>query len=453
VRTGERVWAGLMAAGFAVAYSLVALHRHWHFDSSAYDLGIFDQVVWKLSRFEVPASTIKGVANIFGDHFHPILVLFAPIYWVVPAVEALLVAQAALLAASVLPVFAYLRGRLASGPALALTAAHGLFWGMQRTAAFDVHELAFAPLLIAIAILAIDRRRWSWLWWSTGALMLVKEDMIPVAGGLGLYLIWQGERRRGAALAATSVLVFGLAVLVVIPYFSDDGVWNYGGAYAGVWGAPWLMPLQLVTPVEKLRTVLFWLAPFLFLPLASPLVWLALPVAVSRLLSPLSSHWGHGFHYSAPLAPILAMAAGDGLARLARSRRSEAGRRRVLVWLPAISVVAALLIPGHQPVLRVFTPRHYRSIPSYEAARAALAAIPRDASVVAQAAIVPHLSQRAGIYMLDAEPRPADYVIASSQLNPWPLASADEIRRLVDERRRAGHEVVFERDGWVVLRR
>ena len=41
----------IVPAALAVAYALYALFRHWHFHSSGYDLGIFDQAVWHLSRF------------------------------------------------------------------------------------------------------------------------------------------------------------------------------------------------------------------------------------------------------------------------------------------------------------------------------------------------------------------------------------------------------------------
>ena len=53
--------------------------------------------------------------------------------------------QALLLAASIVPVFLYLRVRLPWGPTVTLCIAYGLFWGLQRTAAFDFHALAFAP--------------------------------------------------------------------------------------------------------------------------------------------------------------------------------------------------------------------------------------------------------------------------------------------------------------------
>src|SRR5262245_31429746 len=112
----------VMAALFGSAYALYGLFRHWHFGSNAFDLGIFDQAVWHLSRLEAPASTIRGISNVFGDHFHPAIALLAPLYWIAPAPETLIVAQAALLAASVIPVFLYVRDRLASGPAYLLAA-------------------------------------------------------------------------------------------------------------------------------------------------------------------------------------------------------------------------------------------------------------------------------------------------------------------------------------------
>ena len=140
---GERAALACVVCALAAGYSAYALLKHWHFDSS-YDLAIYDQAIWHLSRFERPASSIRSLPNVFGDHFHPIIALFAPLYWVAPFPETLIVAQAILLAASVVPVFLFARDRLPYGPALAMCLAYGLFWGMQQTAIFDVHEAVFA---------------------------------------------------------------------------------------------------------------------------------------------------------------------------------------------------------------------------------------------------------------------------------------------------------------------
>src|ERR1700683_4431825 len=305
---GVRVSWPVVAIGVAIAASdiTLGLFRHWHF-GSGYDLAIFDQAVWHLSRFEAAASTISGHSNILGDHFSPVLAFFAPLYWIAPAPETLIVAQAILLASSIVPVFLFIRDRLPPGVTVAFCAAYGLFWGMQRTALSDVHEMAFAPVLVATAILAIERRRWRLLWIVSALLMLVKEDLIPFAASCGVYLAYLGERRRGALLMIVGLLMFVVTLTIVIPWFNQGAGWSTGGAFQAVWQRPWAAPLLMFSPPQKIWTVVFWLAPFLFLPLLSPLGLLLVPIGVERLLSASANHWGLGGHYSAPLAPILVM--------------------------------------------------------------------------------------------------------------------------------------------------
>ena len=438
---------GVTAAVFGTGYALYGLFRHWHFGSGAFDLGIFDQAVWHLSRLEAPASSIRGLSNLFGDHFHPIIALFVPLYWILPGPESLIVAQAALLAASIVPVFLFVRDRVAPLPAYLIAVAYGLFWGIQRTMAFDVHETAFAPLVVATAILALDRRRWTLFWIAAASMVLVKEDLIPLLGGLGLYLLIKGERRRGAVLVAASVVLFAAVVGVIIPAFSDSGEYIYTSAFMPVVGEPWRIPAALVMPPEKLGTMFLWLAPFLFLPLASPLIVVALPLVLERFLSSSPNHWGPVFHYSAPLAPILAMCAGDGLARLGRVRP------QLVTAAAAAMVVLSAVLPGRQPLWRVFAPAHYRLTENVVTGRQVLALVPPEAAIVAQAPIVPHLSQRTTIHMLDADAPEADYVVAQPDLSPWPNATREELERLLREREQRGYTVLVARDGWTLLRR
>jgi uncharacterized membrane protein len=447
-----------LALVFAAAYAAYGLVRHWHFGSSAYDLGIFDQVVWHLSRFEAPASTVHGYANMFGDHFSPMLALWAPLYWIRAAPEMLIVAQAALLGASILPVHAFLRDRLPGRAAFLFAIAYGLFWGMQRTAAFDVHEMAFAPLLIALAILAIDRRNWPLFLVSAVLLCGVKEDLIPLVAACGALWWLRGERVRGAAVAIGGVLVFLLVVKWVIPALSSTGGYSVGGSFSGVLNNPSSIFTELVTPPVKLETMGLWLLPFLFLPLASPLALLIVPLALERFLSSSPNHWGTAFHYSAPLAPILVMAAADGLARLGRRIDNPATRGRVITGAAAASLVLCAFVPGHQPLLKLFTPEFYRSPAFAATASLALDKITPSASVVAQASLVPHLSRRQEIFTLRADGRTAnadaDFVIAApADLNSWPFADAADVERQLAAYRIRGYVPIFEQSGWIVLRR
>jgi uncharacterized membrane protein len=453
----ERIWAlPLLVALFGVVYAVGGLFRHWNFNSGAYDLGIFDQVIWHLSRFESPSSSIRGYSNMLGDHFSPILMLLAPLYWVAPGPEVLILAQAGLLSLSIVPVFLYAKRRLPDADAFAIAVAYALFWGVQRTAMFDFHEMAFAPLVIALAILAMDGERWILFWAMCAILVGVKEDLIALVGGFGLLVLIRGRVRQGVAAIAASCAAFLLIVGMVIPAMNDVGRFIYTSTYEPVLSRPWRIPMALVTPALKLRTLLALFAPFAFLPMLSPLSLLVVPIAVERFLSASPNLWGTAFHYWAPLAPVLAMGAADGLARIRtwlRARGRDRDATATIRTLAAACVLLAAFIPGHQPHWRLLRPATYTRSPSTLTGNLLLALIPSGASVVAQGQIVPHLSHRDRLFLLDANPPDTEFVVATERLEPWPLASVDELRLVLAARRQQGYESVFERDGWVLLRR
>jgi uncharacterized membrane protein len=441
-----------VVALFAVVYSLEGLVRHWQFASS-YDLAIYDQAVWHFSRIETPASSVRGYPNIFGDHFHPVLILLAPLYWVCPSASTLLVAQGCLFALSIVPVFAFARGRIGDGPALLLSTAYGFFWGLQQAAAFDMHEFAFAPLLVAAAVLAMDQRRWPLFWTTMAALALTKEDLLPLVAWFGVWLWWQGERLRGAWLAIAGVAAFLAAVGVVIPHMAGTAGFGYTSAYGEVMRRPWTIPITLVTPPTKLFTMLMWLAPFAGLPLASPLTLLAIPLACVRFLSQSPLHWGTAFHYSAPIAPIMAMAAADGLGRISRRVGDPRVRNRLLGAAVLACLLLAAVLPGHQRHWQLLSPKFHHAVSQEAGAEAALRFIPPGASVVALAAVLPHLSERRLAFLLQPGAPDADFVVSSGGLSAWPMADDAAVAALMADRRARGYQVVHERDGWTVLAR
>jgi uncharacterized membrane protein len=254
-------------------------------------------------------------------------------------------------------------------------------------------------------------------------------------------------------VVAASLIAFIVIVGLVIPAASDTGLYGYRGTYEEVLRHPWSIPVTLVNPPMKMRTAFLWVAPFAALPLASPLSALLAPFGIERFLSSSQNHWGTIFHYSAPLAPIVAMAAADGLARVTSRIRSAPYRSRTTATLAGICVLLAAFLPGHQPLWRLFAPASYRFGALERAGRDALRIIPADASVVAQTNVAPHLSHRASLYRLDAQAPDADYVIAVDGRSTWPLANFEDIRNLLQERQRGGYRVVFDREGWIVLRR
>jgi uncharacterized membrane protein len=244
-----------------------------------------------------------------------------------------------------------------------------------------------------------------------------------------------------------------VVVKIVIPAFSDRDVYAIGSAFDRVTTDPGAFVPTLVN-LTKLNTLVMWLLPFVFLPLLSPYALLLVPLALERFLSASPNHWGTSFHYTLPLAPILAMAAGDGLARLRTRLSLTTDHSPLATWLAAACVLLAAVLPGRQPMWRVFSASFYTAPAFASAAHEALALIPEDAAVVAQDGIVPRLSQRERIYTLraDAPASPPDFVIAAPEhLSAWPLADAAAVRAKLDEYLALGYTRRFDSDGWVVL--
>ena len=116
------------------------------------------------AHFEPGISVIKGLHNnfgpnfsILGDHWSPILAALAPLYWIFNSPQTLLVAQAVLFALAVPPLWLFTRrtfggGRKATIAAYLVSVAYALSWPIASAAAFDFHEVAFAPVLTAVAL-------------------------------------------------------------------------------------------------------------------------------------------------------------------------------------------------------------------------------------------------------------------------------------------------------------
>src|SRR4030043_1237747 len=88
----------------SVLYSALSILRHMHFQSGGFDLGLFDQAVWRFAHFSAPYNTIKE-RIIFGDHLSLTLPFFGVLFYVWDDVRMLLIAQAVSISFSAIPIF------------------------------------------------------------------------------------------------------------------------------------------------------------------------------------------------------------------------------------------------------------------------------------------------------------------------------------------------------------
>src|SRR5437868_7981436 len=205
----SRPWvAGLLALVGALAFSVLGLVRLSTYRTGIYYMVIFDQAVRGYSQFAVPGSYVKdqwnqlGVAvSVLGDHFSPILALISPLYWLHDGPETLIVAQAFLLAAASLPLWAFVVKALGRRAAYCASVAYLLSWPVAEAVAFPFHEYAFMPLLTALLFERVQAGRKGHAAIVCVLLLLVKEDVGFFVAGIGLALLLKkGWRPLGALI-------------------------------------------------------------------------------------------------------------------------------------------------------------------------------------------------------------------------------------------------------------
>jgi uncharacterized membrane protein len=471
----HRLPAGVTAltAAAAALYMGFALLRYRRFLDTTFDLVIFDQAVRAYAHFHAPVSIARAIADgdsthfsLLGDHWSPILAVLAPLYWIHDGPTTLVVAQGALFALAIPPLWVFTE-RLLGPPAAYLTcAAYMLCAPIGAAMTVGFHEVAFVPLLYAVMAERFQAGRRLHGVAAAVALLLVKEDMGLLVAGFGAYLFVTRQRVMGLSFMAGGVVAAWVTTHLLIPAFGGTAnfYWAYGQLGSTLPGAAWHVvthPLQtlkmLVTPRVKLDTTLALLGPLAYLPLASPLVLGAVPLLLERFLATgFPSWWTTGDQYDAFVAMPLFLAAVDGAARVQRRLP-----RRYMRW-PALTPAtawAALVLAGMlvalpwAPLGELMNPALYSVTPGMRAADAAMAMIPDGALVEAANNIGPHLSGRAQVLLLDGAPRWVPWVVADPLDPVFPFCSAKQQAQYVTYLKRNGYAQVFSRAGIVVLHR
>ena len=454
------VAAAALTIAAATGMSWAAVYRHERFGSNAYDLGIFDQAVWGYSRFEWIPNTVLRLPHTMGDHFHPILVVLAPLYWLWDDARVLLVTQAVLLASAGIPIFLWAREKLGGLAALAYLGSYLAFWAVLGGSIFDFHELAFAAPIVSGAIYAALTRRTNLLWVCVVLGLLTREDVALTFVGLALFIgVVQRRWQLGAALAALSAAWFVFAYKVAIPALAGRAYAHWAYSRLGADPASALVHV-IANPIDSIRTFLTprdkqialanLFAPWLGLPLLSPLVLVMLPTLAARFLSDKPSHWApQGFHYSLMLAPIIAFAAVDTTRRVAE--RLDGRAQTIVPVMLALLTLAAGLYFSFVRIKPLDELHRYTPQDRVADIEACLDVVPPDASVAATSALVPHLTHRRFAFVLDDRPVPSTRFLAiDASTWTFPLDHRD-LGRLVQRSIDRGYGIRCSRGSTVVL--
>lgn len=199
----------------------------------------------------------------------------------------------------------------------------------------------------------------------------------------------------------------------------------------------------------KDKTIYKTFASWLFLPIFSPVIIIALPSLAERFWSTNPNYWGIGFQYSLVLSTILVFAAADTIWRIGRLIRNN----KLLPWfysLISIGLFAMILITSY----RLDALRELRGVVSSAHAydiNSCLAKIPKSASVAASSALIPHLTHRREIYAVH-ENKQTDFVAIDKSTSIWPLTQKD-ISDRIEELKSQNYIMVCNKSSMVVYKK
>ena len=312
-------------AGFSLYGGALALRHAW-FQTSAWDLAIFDQATYLIGQGWPAQSSLLGF-HILGDH--GALVLY-PVGWLsrlFPSVGLWMVLQSAALAATVFPLdrLGQLRG-LGRRPRAVSLAVLLLYPVMFNSAIFDVHPEVLALPLVLQVLLLLERSRPGDQMRIVLCLLLALTCKLALAllvVGFAGWLLLKRRFRLGASLALLALVWAAAVGGLLMPAFGgpDAALLRHAGKFgvhvaAGNGSGP--SPLLLfqtvighVLSIESLVYLLLLLVPVIYVLLHSRrgrfFVGLLpfLPLLLLNLAAEQASLKDLVHHYSLFLVPFL----------------------------------------------------------------------------------------------------------------------------------------------------
>jgi len=317
----------LAIATAAAIFFLCSSLRHALFQSTAFDLGIFDQAIYLISQNQTPFSSLMGI-YILGDHAAVIYYPLAWLYKISPDVHWLLLVQAVALS-------------LGAWPSWSLACLAGLNQEQSRAIAliyllypvvFNINLFDFYPEVIALPALlvAILAARLNKMVWFCTAILLVlscKAVLSITVAVVGFWLFFcERKQRYGAIALLLGAAWFLIASQKIIPFFSGSevaGVWRY--SYLGKSVLEIIINVILKPQLVLVKILSFDTFKYLFL-LTLPVIWLllpfsgklriqyltalipAIPTLLINILSDLPFQRSLAYQYSVPVIPFLFLA-------------------------------------------------------------------------------------------------------------------------------------------------
>ncbi|CAD5967710.1 hypothetical protein NO976_03718 [Planktothrix agardhii] len=503
------IWK-VMGIGTFILFFYSSL-RHFLFQSTAYDLGIYDQIIYLISIGRQPISSFLGF-HFLGDHGAIAIYPLALLYKIYPSVYWLFLVQAICLGSATgltwkLAQLAGLNQRLS----LAVAIAYLLYPEIFNINLFDFHPDVLAVPAIFGAILAAKQKKIIWFTIAIIWILACKAVFALTVIAIGFWLIFFEQRRfYGMIAIALGITWFLIATQVMIPFYSGQeaaGVSRYdylGDSVLGVIFNTIIKPKLILGKLLSINTlvyflefsvaVIWWLNPqkFIVLVPAIPTLLLnilsidpmqrsliyqyslpALPFLLLVMIETLAAEkpglanslWGLWNKFQTPPSPPLLMGGkelGENVSShpplLRDGRRGSSSHlftiphQKLPKWIILWSILVFLLWADHTQVLGYFT-----RINNWSATQKAVSQIHTKGGVLTDNRLAPHFTHRKTIKLLnqvspDFNLIEFDYVILNLR-HPWPDTKDLGEKYATQLKAKPNFKLSYQKNGVLVFKR
>lgn len=413
---------------FGVTGSIISVVRFWQYDVYYFDFGLFDKAIWSVSRFSLPIidHLALGEKIIFADHFSPSIFILAPVFWIFPYSETLLVAQAIIVGISGFVLFLIAKHVLKNNYyAICLLLVYFLFTGLQNAVITDFHEVTVATLFFMLTWFCVIKDKKKLFFLSLLLFLGFKESLFLVGIGISIAIFFLYPKWRKISIAALglSVLWGVVAIKIIIPYFS-------GGTYFySEFSISERIFTSFIDNPIKIHTLFYSFFSFGFLPVINPAFWfLIFQDFVVRFYSAnFPTRWGLGLHYSALLACIMAVSSIYSISFL----QKKINRKfiNILVLLLLLNALFLYRVTLDGPFGLVYNKVFYEHTKYFEYLNEVMSLIPKEASVMTQNNLAPHFTHQKVWHLISDKDRFAkeyytskmpDYILIDNRLGQSP---------------------------------
>jgi uncharacterized membrane protein len=433
---------------YTIMFSYISILKHNAFESTGWDLGIYEQVIWSTTNtgrifWYTLEIAINPSCSFFGIHFSPILFLVVPIYAIYQSTETLLILQALVLALAAVPLYKLaLYESKSVKQALAFSSIYLVYPPTASMMTFDFHVQAFLPLFFFSAFYCLRKGEWTKYFVFTVLALMVDEIVPLIVIFFGFYGLWINRKRLfhiadainlrwlsinksvvySSATIVLSVAWFVLARAVtsaVNPTAPPNPNWsNLGNP---VQNLPSFLFVVLTNPIKTIETIvtplgskgiyLFGLfAPVVFLSfLSPPSLLIGAPWFIIAFLSNYSPYYSAlGYQYVAFVAPFIFISAIYGVKRLravknyfvsSKQFKSVFSKIIKFKWMKAILIIclSLVIILSYFVILNIkatvpVVTKHDNALEVF------VTLIPSNASVLTQNNLAPHVCDRLYVY-------------------------------------------------------